>query len=1050
MAEETTYRISKIATKLNVGIATLVDKLKSKGYNVDSNPNAKIPEEQYQFLLKEFQSSLQEKEEASHITIGTKANANVVIEKIDNKSLREEDEEYKLDINALKLKSEEKKAVIPTKNIAQKQVKPATPKQEIAPTIEQPKIEKPIEIIEKETIKETTTSVTPEKSVHEVEQTKTEETKSNIQTEPEPTTESPAQSASSGGIKVLGKIDLSAHTANKDKKKEPFHKQKHHHQDNKKQESGVNKQDNKDNNRDNKTQQPKQQDNSNQGQSQNQRNQDNRNNNDNRPKDDKRPPFDKNNKPTQQHPAPPKPPVIKEKLIEDTFITDEEDTTEIIDLKGESLKGLTVLGKIDLPIEKPKRAKEDDKKKRKRKRIKIAKNVEADAFDIPKEKLKDKLISNLEDANANNKKKKSGKKEKEVFSEKDIEEKLKATLAKMSGGKVGSASASASKKAKKEKRAAQEEEKARLEKQEATILRVTEFISASDLAALMDVSVNDVISACLSLGMFVSINQRLDAETIQIIAEEFGYEVQFLSDEDEIESDAEDIDSEDTLLPRAPIVTIMGHVDHGKTTLLDYIRKTRVTESEAGGITQHIGAYSVTTNSGKKITFLDTPGHEAFTAMRARGAKITDVAIIVIAADDNVMPQTKEAINHAQAAGVPIVFAINKIDKEGANVERIYEQLAQMNLLVEEWGGKYQSQKISAKKGLGIDELLEKVLLEAELLDLKSNPNKKASGTVIEASLDKGKGYVATMLVQNGKLSVGDVVLAGNHYGKVKAMYDDVGKRIKTAGPSTPVQILGLDGAPQAGDKFKVMDTEREAREIATKRQQVLREQTLRTRKHISLDEIGRRLALGNFKELRVIVKGDVDGSVEALSDSLLKLSTPEIQVSVLYKAVGQISESDVLLASASDAIIIGFQVRPSPGARKLAENEQIQIKLYSIIYNAINDIKAAMEGMLAPKTEEVILGTAEVKDTFKVSKVGTVAGCLVVEGSIKKSTRIRLIRDGIVIFTGDLDSLKRFKDDVAEVKAGTECGIGIKNFNDIKVGDIIESFEEREVKRTL
>lgn len=1049
MAEETTYRISKIATKLNVGIATLVDKLKSKGYSVDSNPNAKIPEEQYQFLLKEFQSSLQEKEEASHITIGTKANANVVIEKTDNKSLREEDEEHKLDIKALKLKNEEKKAVIPTKNTPQE---PATPKQEITPPVEPQKVEKPIENIEKEVIQETPTSVTPEESVPQVEQITKEETKNNIQAEQEATTDPTTQSTNSGGIKVLGKIDLSAHTANKDKKKEPFHKQKHHHQDNRKQEGGGNKQDNK-------NQQTKHQDNKNQGQNQNQKSQDNRNNNNNRPKDDRKPTLDKNNKPAQpqqQHPTPPKPefnapkpPVVKEELIEDIFIADEEDTTEIIDLKGESLKGLTVLGKIDLPIDKPKKAKEEDKKKRKRKRIKIAKNIEADIVDIPKEKLKDKFLSNLEDVNVNSKKKKGSKKEKEVFSEKDVDDKLKATLAKMSGGKVGGVSAAASKKAKKEKRAAQEEEKARLEEQEATILRVTEFISASDLAALMDVSVNDVISACLSLGMFVSINQRLDAETIQIIAEEFGYQVQFLS-EDETDTDSEEIDAEDTLLPRAPIVTIMGHVDHGKTTLLDYIRKTRVTESEAGGITQHIGAYSVTTNSGKRITFLDTPGHEAFTAMRARGAKVTDVAIIVIAADDSVMPQTKEAINHAQAAGVPIVFAINKIDKEGANVERIYEQLAQMNLLVEEWGGKYQSQKISAKKGLAIDELLEKVLLEAELLDLKSNPNKKASGTVIEASLDKGKGYVATMLVQNGKLSVGDVVLAGNHYGKVKAMYDDVGKRIKTAGPSTPIQILGLDGAPQAGDKFKVMDTEREAREIANKRQQVSREQTLRTRKHISLDEIGRRLALGNFKELRVIVKGDVDGSVEALSDSLLKLSTPEIQVSVLYKAVGQISESDVLLASASDAIIIGFQVRPSSGARKLAENEQIQIKLYSIIYNAINDVKAAIEGMLAPKTEEVVVGTAEVRDTFKVSKVGTVAGCLVVEGSIKKGTQVRLIRDGIVIFTGDLDSLKRFKDDVSEVRAGTECGISIKNFNDIKVGDIIESFEERELKKTL
>lgn len=581
-------------------------------------------------------------------------------------------------------------------------------------------------------------------------------------------------------------------------------------------------------------------------------------------------------------------------------------------------------------------------------------------------------------------------------------------------------------------------------------MRVTEFISANDLASLMNVSVNDVISTCLNLGMFVSINQRLDAESITIIADEFGYDVEFISAEEETEAVKEEPDREEDLKPRPPIVTIMGHVDHGKTSLLDYIRQTKVTALEAGGITQHIGAYSVTTKNGQKIAFLDTPGHEAFTAMRARGARITDIAIIVVAADDDVMPQTKEAINHAQIAGVPIVIAINKIDKPTANPDKIRESLAKINILVEEWGGKYQSQEISAKTGQGVDELLEKVLIEAELLNLRANPNKPASGTVIEASLDKGRGYVATVMVQNGTLRVGDIMLAGAHYGRVKAMFDSAGARVKEAGPSTPVQVLGLDGAPQAGERFQIMESDREARELATKRSQLLREQSLRTRKHITLDEIGRRLAIGNFKQLNIIVKGDVDGSVEALSDALLKLSTKEIQVAIIHRGVGQISESDVLLASASDAIIVGFQVRPSASARKLAESEQIEIRLYSIIYDAINDVKAAMEGMLAPEQEEVIVGNAEVRNIFKISKVGTVAGCMVTDGYIKRTNPIRLIRDGIVAYSGKLASLKRMKDDVSEVKAGYECGMSIENFNDIKEGDVIESYELREVKRTL
>jgi len=634
--------------------------------------------------------------------------------------------------------------------------------------------------------------------------------------------------------------------------------------------------------------------------------------------------------------------------------------------------------------------------------------------------------------------------------DKQIQEQIKATLAKLSGGKTNAAANRAKYRRDKRGMAAEEREALRAQNElDAKTLKLTEFISANDLASLMDVNVNEVIKVCLGMGMFVSINQRLDAEAITVIADEFGYDVEFLS----AEEDEEPIDLSDApedLLPRAPIVTIMGHVDHGKTSLLDYIREASVAKGEAGGITQHIGAYEVKTKSGNPITFLDTPGHEAFTAMRARGAKVTDIAIIVIAADDSVMPQTREAINHAQAAGVPIIIALNKVDKPTANPEKIREELSQMNILVEEWGGKYQSQEVSAKSGIGVDDLLEKVLLEAELLDLQANPNRNAIGTVIEAELDKGRGYVTTVLVQTGTLNVGDIVLAGPHYGRVKAMTDYRGKKKKLAGPATPVQVLGLTGAPQAGDRIQVMETEREARELASQRQQLAREQSIRTKKHITLDEIGRRLAIGSFKELNILVKGDVDGSVEALSDSLLKLSTPEVKVNILSKGVGAISESDVLLASASDAIIIGFQVRPSQSARRLAEQEQIDVRLYSIIYNAINEVKDAMEGMLAPTVHEIVVANAEVRQVFNITKVGTIAGCMVTDGSFTRKTRVRVVRNGIVQYTGEIQDLKRFKDDVSEVRQGYECGISVKNFNDLQEGDNIEGFEEQEIKRKL
>lgn len=724
-----------------------------------------------------------------------------------------------------------------------------------------------------------------------------------------------------------------------------------------------------------------------------------------------------------------------------------------------STPGLKVLGKIDLSQFEPKKG----NKKRERiakgsQKVDVAK--EGKQADNSSRKDKNKNAKQAQEQGKGGKKRNRGTdrfkpamtEEEQEAMQKEIQKQVKETYARMNDNKKNNFGAKY-RKEKREQAAAKSQEEMAQEIAEKKVLKVTEFVTVNDLATLMNnTPVNEVIKACMDLGLMVSINQRLDAEALVLVAEQFGYKVEFVTADltEEIEGSSEQADREEDLVPRPPIITVMGHVDHGKTSLLDYIRKSNVIAGEAGGITQHIGAYNVKLPDGRRITFLDTPGHEAFTAMRARGAQLTDLAIIIIAADDAVMPQTVEAINHAQAAGVPMVFAINKIDKPGAQPERIYQQLAQMNILTEAWGGKYQCQEISAKKGLNVDKLLEKVLLETDLLDIKANPNKNGVGAVIESSLDKGRGYLATVLVQDGTLKTGDMVLSGSYYGRVKAMFNERGQKVKEAGPSTPVSILGLNGAPSAGDKFNVMSDEKEAKAIANKREQLLRIQGIKTQKHMTLEEIGRRIAIGNFKELNVIVKGDVDGSVEALSDSLIKLSTEQVRVNVIHKAVGAISESDVILAEASDAVIIGFQVRPSTDARKLADEQGIEIRLYSVIYDAINDVKDGIEGMLEPIKKEEITGTAEVKQTFKISKVGTIAGCLVRDGKIAKTAQCRLIRDGIVVYTGELASLKRGKDDVKEVSAGMECGIGIDKFNDLKVGDNIEAFVITEIKQTL
>ncbi len=935
MSEHKMMRLSQVARKLNVGRSTIVDFLSEKGFQVDSSPNSKITGEQYGMLAKEFAASASEKEEASHLTIGTKHGENLSTGTPEPPApVKKAEEEEKVLI----------KSVV-TETPAAAEPKPAEPEPTPAPAPEEaPKEEAPVKEEVAEKPQEEAPAPAPEPTP-----------------EPEPAPVVAKEEPKKPGIKVIGKIDL-----------------------------------------------------------------------DPKPKKAKEPEAPKKEEPKKEE-AP-------------AASTEAPKEEKVIEAKADSLRGLKVLGKIELPKPVAKKPKDDKSKQ--------AQKPGEDKKKRPRKRIQQTRVERPERGGNQRGNQRGGDRNKRVpkeeLTDKQIQDQIKETLARLSGGK-GGGKANRAKYRKEKRNAAADaaEEKMLQEQEESKVLKVTEFISANDLSSLMEVSVNEVISACMGLGMFVAINQRLDAEAITIIADEFGFDVEFISAEEEIDV-VEEEDTEEELLDRAPIVTIMGHVDHGKTSLLDYIRNSKVTEGEAGGITQHIGAYDVMTDDGKRIAFLDTPGHEAFTAMRARGAKITDVVIIVVAADDNVMPQTKEAINHAQVAQVPIVIAINKVDKPNANPDKIREELSQMNILVEDWGGKYQCQEVSAKTGQGVDDLLEKVLLEAELLELKANPDKKAVGSVIEATLDKGRGYLTTMMVQGGTMKIGDIVLAGSHFGKVKAMFDHRGKRLKKVGPATPVQMLGLPGAPQAGDRFNVMESDKEAREIANKREQILREQSVRTKKHITLDEIGRRLAVGNFKELNVIVKGDVDGSVEALSDSLLKLSTEEVQVNIIHKAVGQISESDVLLASASDAIILGFQVRPSGGARKIAENEEIEIRLYSIIYDAINEIKDAMEGLLEPTEKEVITGNIEVRETFKISKVGTVAGCYVTDGFVKRNNQIRLIRDGIVTYTGDIGQLKRFKDDVNEVKSGYECGISIKGFNDIKVGDIIEGFEIQEVKRTL
>jgi translation initiation factor IF-2 len=995
----TSTRLSKAAREFNIATSTIVEFLMKKGFQVDPNPNSRITPEMYILLLKEFQSEKQVREEAQKIGIDHAGRKTITADQVVKRTVEDEDD---FDAGELIIKN------VSGQYVDLKTTRPA----------EKPEVEKPAPVAE--TIPLQTEEIVPAEKPVVVEPVKNAETIAEdfnpeiveavekiepVQPEaPVAKVVEELPERVEGELRIIGKIDLdSINQRTKPDRKSKAQRQK---------EADEKRQSQKEQ----KTTTPKEP-----------------------PKEAAPEPVKAVEvpvTPVQETPAPT--PKTQERAV--NFMP-----TEV-----RKLEGPKILDKIELPVErkgkpKPVASSTDDKlsasqKKKKRKRIRNNKVQETEVKAKPSDKAPLHKVKTSQPPR---------REEKPELTEEDIQRQIKETLARLSP--LGKSKASKHRRQKRETVSHHmQEEIARLE-EDRSKLKVTEFVTANELATMMNVPVNKVIATCMSLGLFVSINQRLDAETLSLVSEEFGYQIEFVSAElQEAIDDNEEEDNADDLTERAPIVTVMGHVDHGKTLLLDYIRKSNVVAGEAGGITQHIGAYEVFTDGGKKITFLDTPGHEAFTAMRARGAKVTDVAIIVIAADDSIMPQTVEAINHAQAAGVPIVFAFNKIDKPSANPERIREQLANMNILVEDWGGKYQCQEVSAKSGIGIDQLLDKVLLEAELLELKGNPKKMAKGTVIESSLDKGRGYVAKLLVQDGSMRQGDIVLAGSTYGKIKAMFNERNKQIKEAGPATPVLLLGLNGAPQAGDSFNVMADEKDAKNIAFKRQQLQREQGLRTQKHITLDEIGRRIAIGDFKELNLIVKGDVDGSVEALSDSLLKLSTNEVQVNVIHKSVGAITESDILLASASNAIVIGFQVRPSLGARKLAENEEIDIRLYSIIYQAIEEIKAAIEGMLSPEIEEVITCNVEVREVFKISKVGTIAGCMVLDGKIARNSRIRVIRDGIVIYTGTLGSLKRFKDDVKEVSTGYECGLNIDGFNDIKVGDIVEGYTEKEVSRKL
>lgn len=969
--DNTNIRISKVISEFNIGIQTINEFLKKKGLvKEDLKPTAKIEQEWYNLLVKEFQGEKNIKQQSLKTTVGFEKKEIVPIEP--------------------EKEAEKKPTLVVQPDISPKiAIEKKTEKEPVGP-----KVVGKIDIKPEKSTKKAEKVAETQKPVQEEEKPKIAEKSSGEKLTPHEEAVIKPNKVELAGPKVIDKIDIES-TKPKPKKSKPVSEEEKVAETKEKISLAS-------------------------------------------------PDVDE---------------VVDIPVIEEVFpdsiapVSEDIETIPVIpddmfETQYEKLSGPTIVGKIDLaqfdkkPEKQEKKEKEKEKEKAKDSKIPVASSHD--------EKVKKRKRKRIEKSDVTSKGKAKiddrAKTAPEV-SDEEIQKQIKETLARLtSSGK------SKSSKYRRQKRDIIQQhqiaEKEEFEKQK-NVLKVTEFLTANDLASMMNIHVNQVISTCLNLGLFVSINQRLDAEAITLVADEFGYDVEFVSDDaDEIIEEA--ADHPDDLVYRHPVVTVMGHVDHGKTSLLDFIRKSNVIAGEAGGITQHIGAYEVKLPENKKITFLDTPGHEAFTAMRARGAKLTDIAIIVVAADDRVMPQTIEAINHARAANVPMVFAINKIDKPGANPEKIKEELSMMNILVEDWGGKFQSQEISAKQGVNIDQLLEKVLLEAELLDLKSNPDKFAVGAVIESSLEKGRGYVAKILIQSGTLRIGDIAVAGCFHGKVKAMFNERNQAVSEAGPSTPVMLLGLDGAPQAGDRFAVFETEKEAKQVCVKRQQLLREQGLRTQKHITLDEIGRRIAIGDFRELNIIVKGDVDGSIEALSDSLLKLSSNQVQLNVIHKSVGQITESDVLLASASDAIIVGFQVRPSVNARKLAETEQIDIRTYSVIYDAIEEIKAAIEGMLAPTLEEKIVGNIEIREVFKITKVGTVAGCMVLDGKVSRNTKIRIIRDGIVIYEGSLSSLKRFKDDVKEVSAGYECGLSVDNYNDLKVGDIIEGYDIIEKKAKL
>jgi len=1038
-------RLSKIARELNVGITTLVDFLNKQGFKITTDPNTKIEADMHELLEKQFRKDHEAKIEADKLNLRHHHAKNEAVSIADVQAVKKEPEEAEADDDSIMIKDhslhhykEEKR---PEQSFATRpaEITPPAPVHEpvaeprkpfVAPLTEpedrpqitvvgkvdlnslhkRPKVKEeviveapvkkepdvapkaepvvPVETkIQKPEIIEVVEPVAESKPV-EVAEIKAEPEKEEIK--PEMVSN---RSQIENNIKVIGKIDLNPVRPTIEKPVKEIIKKKLI----------------------------------------------------------TRRASEESARPQIERERPAKVEIIRAK---DIISNDLESPDEIFKLDRKKLTGPTVIGRIDLPVEEKKKpARLDDSQLRNKKKRKRVPKDGKERVELPEKKLeihKDTVKPEKSDKLKKKislvvKKKTPAKQE---VKDEDVQKQIKETLARLTtkGQKTKGS------KYRRDKRLAFSEkmaEQSARDEMDKSIIKVTEFVSVNELASMMDVPPTKIIATCMSLGLFVSINQRLDAETMAVVADEFGFKVEFISVEVQ-EAIIEEEDQESDLVTRPPIVTVMGHVDHGKTSLLDYIRKANVIAGEAGGITQHIGAYNVTLEGGRKITFLDTPGHEAFTAMRARGAQVTDIVIIIVAADDDVMPQTIEAINHATAAGVPIIFAINKVDKHAADPEKIKQQLANMNFLVEDWGGKYQSQDISAKGGQGVSELLEKVLLEADMLELRANPNKRAVGSVIESSLDKGRGYVATILVESGTLRVGDVILAGPHFGHVKAMFNERNQRVDSVGPAEPVLILGLNGAPQAGDKFNVMESEREARMIANKREQLQREQGLRTQKHITLDEIGRRIAIGNFQELNIIVKGDVDGSIEALADALIKLSVGEIQVNVIHKAVGQITESDVMLASASNAIIVGFQVRPSLSARKLAEKEEIDIRLYSIIYDAINEVKSAMEGMLAPEIKEEIKGTAEILNVFNITKVGTIAGCIVRDGKITRNSKVRLIRDGIVVFTGDLESLKRFKDDVKDVAKGYECGLNIRGYNDLKEGDFIEAFEQVSVAKTL